>query len=129
MTCLDLSPAITAIRSRPDEFEILGNTLNHTRSRHSFTFLGGGEVRVYAACDCATLPTSPEQGRVFHDAFVHWHATYWRPLEINREFASHFRPPSLWKRLLARLLKFLLSSQQPVPHSSSVTSRALPSAG
>ena len=42
-----------------------------------------------------------------------WKVVYWEPhlaqieaekraAEINREFASHFRPPNAWRRFLAR---------------------------
>ena len=38
MTYLDLAPAITALRARPEEFEFSNDTLYHPRSRHR----GGG---------------------------------------------------------------------------------------
>jgi hypothetical protein len=44
-------------------------------------------------------------------------ASYWRPLEINREFASHFEP-SLWRRLAIWLLRHLLSGPQAAKSSS-----------
>jgi len=66
-------------------------------------------VRVEAACDCALLRASPEQSRVFHKAYSDWHASYWRPLEINREFAAHFAPPSLLRRAAIWLLRRMLS--------------------
>jgi len=86
MAYLELAPAISAIRSRPEEFEFSHNTLHHLTSRHRFRFLSEDDVRVEAACDCALLRASPEQSRVFHKAYSDWHASYWRPLEINREF-------------------------------------------
>jgi hypothetical protein len=109
MAYLDLGPAITAIRARPEEFEFSGNTLHHARSRHSFYFPSDGDVRVHANCDCATLRASREQAEVFQAAYKEWHATYWRTVEINREFASHFDPPGLLRRLGVRLLTYLLS--------------------
>jgi hypothetical protein len=109
MTYLDLAPAIAAIRSRPEEFEISRDSLYHRRSRHSFNFLGEDDVRIDAACDCSLLRASSEQARAFHAAYREWQATYWRPMVINREFASHFAPPPLWQRLAVRLLSWLLS--------------------
>src|SRR5207237_5097264 len=100
MTYLELAPAITALRSRPDEFELRDNALHHLGSRHSFRFLSDDEVRIEAFCDCSQLRASREQSRTLHEAFTHWQATYWRPLEINREFADHFAPPGLVRRLL-----------------------------
>jgi len=124
MVYLDLGPAITAIRARPEEFEFSGNTLHHPRSRHSFDFLSDGDVRVRADCDCSTLQTSSEQSKVFQAAYREWHTTYWRALEINREFASHFEPPGLWRRLGVRLLTYLLS--RPSSTSPASMKSALP---
>jgi hypothetical protein len=118
MVHLDLGPAITAIRARPEEFEFSGNTLHHPRSRHSFHFLEDGDVRVQADCNCSTLQTSREQSKVFRAAYQEWHTTYWRALEINREFASHFEPPGFWRLLGVRLLTYLLSRpSSPAPAS------------
>jgi hypothetical protein len=109
MTYLDLAPAITALRSRPEEFEFSNDRLHHRRSRHSFRFVSEDDVRIEAACDCAYLRAAPEQTKTFHAAYREWHASYWRPLEINREFASHFAPPPLWRRLAAWMLQRLLT--------------------
>jgi hypothetical protein len=124
MTYLELAPAITAIRSRPEEFEFSNDTLHHLRSRHSFRFMNDDDVEIHAACDCATLRASPEQTRAFHSAYREWHASYWRPLAINREFASHFAPPSWWRRLAIWLLRRLLSWPRPAKSPSLQT--ALP---
>lgn len=124
MAYLELAPAITAIRSRPEEFEFSNNTLHHLNSRHRFRFLGEDDVRIEAACDCALLKASPEQSKAFYTAYSEWHSTYWRPLQINREFAAHFAPPALWRRIAIWLLRRLLSwtpsekasvLQEPVP--------------
>jgi hypothetical protein len=123
MAYLELAPAITAIRSRPEEFEFSNNTLHHLRSRHTFRFLSDGDMEIHAACDCASLRASPEQIKVFHTAYRQWYASYWRPLEINREFASHFAPPSLWRRFAIWLLRRLLSWQ---PSESSYIKTAQP---
>lgn len=97
MTYLDLAPAITALRARPEEFEFTNDTLLHPRSRHRFRFDSEGDVQIDALCDCYLLRARPEQAKAFHAAYREWHASYWRPLEINREFASHFGPPPLWR--------------------------------
>lgn len=122
MTYLDLAPAITALRSRPEEFEFSHDRLHHRRSRHSFRFLDEDDVRIEAACDCAYLRAKPEQTKTFHAAYREWHASYWRPLEINREFASHFAPPPLWRRLAIWLLQRLVAMPSPD------RSRAVPAA-
>ncbi len=122
MAYLELAPAISAIRSRPEEFEFSHDTLHHLTSRHRFRFLGEDDVRIEAACDCALLRASPEQSRTFHKAYTEWHASYWRPLEINREFAAHFAPPSLWRRtaiwLLRRMLSWTPSSRPSSLHAT-----------
>ncbi len=113
MTYLELAPAITAIRARPEEFEFSNGTLHHARSRHRFHFVSEDDVQIHAVCDCSLLRASREQTKAFHAAYREWHASYWRPLGINREFASHFTPPSLWRRLAIWLLRRLLSWPEP----------------
>jgi hypothetical protein len=116
MTYLDLAPAITALRSRPEEFEFSNETLHHLRSRHRFRFVGEDDVRIDAVCDCALLRAKPEQAKTFHAAYRQWHASYWRPIEINREFAAHFETPPLWRRLAIGLLQYLISRpSSPTP--------------
>jgi len=123
MTYLELAPAITALRSWPEEFEVSDNTLHHLASRHRFRFLSDDEVEIHAACDCSTLRASPEQARAFHAAYRDWHSSYWRPLEISREFAAHFAPP-LWRRAAIWLLRHLLAL--PRFDRPRAASRALP---
>ena len=48
MTYLDLAPAITALRARPEEFEFVNDTLHHPRSRHRFRFDSEGDVQIDA---------------------------------------------------------------------------------
>jgi hypothetical protein len=108
MAYLELSPAIAALRARPEEFEFSNDTLHHLGSRHGFRFLSEDSVEIHADCGCAILKASQEQTKVFHAAYREWHASYWRPLEINREFASHFEPP-LWRRAAIWLLRRLLT--------------------
>ncbi len=124
MTYLDLAPAIAAIRSRPEEFEFSHDSLHHLHSRHRFHFIGEDDVRIDAACDCSLLRASREQAKAFHDAYREWRASYWRPVEVNREFASHFDPPPLWRRLAIWLLRRLLSG--PLSASRSPLKTATP---
>jgi hypothetical protein len=120
MTYLELAPAISALRSRPEEFEFSNSALHHLRSRHSFHFVGEDDLQIHAACDCASLRASPEQTTAFQQAYREWHASYWRPLEINREFAAHFAPPQTWRRLAIWLLRRLLAWPEPAARPSSV---------
>ena len=118
MAYLELSPAIAALRARPEEFEFSNDTLHHLGSRHRFRFLSEESVEIHADCGCAILKASQEQTKAFHAAYREWHASYWRPLEINREFASHFEP-ALWRRAAIWLLRRLLTMPRS-PKSSSV---------
>ncbi|SJZ30375.1 hypothetical protein SAMN02745126_00006 [Enhydrobacter aerosaccus] len=120
MTYLELAPAITALRSRPEEFEFTDGCLHHLNSRHRFHFRSDNEVEIHALCDCSLLRARPEQAKDFHAAYREWHASYWRPMEINREFASHFAPPPLWRRAAIWLLRRLLAWQ----HAPSPTVKA-----
>ena len=45
-----------------------------------------------------------EDGQELWTAYREWHANYWRPIEINREFAAHFRSPNILQRALRALL-------------------------
>ena len=113
MTYLDLAPAITALRARPEEFAFSNNTLHHPRSRHSFRFPNEDDVQIDAICDCSLLRAKPEQARAFQAAYREWQASYWRPLQINREFASHFTA-SPGRRLAIWLLRRLVTGPQRV---------------
>jgi hypothetical protein len=109
MAYLDLSPAIAALRAQPEEFEFSNDTLHHLGSGHRFRFPSEDSVEIHADCGCALLKASQEQTKLFHTAYCEWHASYWRPLEINREFASHFEP-TLWRRVAIWLLRRLLAT-------------------
>ena len=115
MAYLELSPAIAALRARPEEFS--DDTLHHLGSRHRFRFLSEDSVEIHADCGCSVLKASQEQTKVFHAAYRDWHASYWRPLEINREFASHFEP-ALWRRAAIWLLRRLLTVPRAAKASS-----------
>ena len=117
MAYLELSPAIAALRARPEEFEFSNDTLHHLSSRHSFRFLNDESVEIHAHCGCVFLKASPEQTKVFHAAHREWHESYWRPLEINRAFASHFEP-ALWRRAAIWLLRRLLTMPRAAKSSS-----------
>lgn len=116
MSYLDLGPMITALRSAPDEFELAGGWLVHPRSAHSFRFKPNDEVELRATCDCTLLTMRPEQMRELAESFREWERDYWRPLLINREFASHFAPRSGLRRVLivlaSRLQQWLLRPQR-----------------
>src|SRR5882762_2137413 len=64
MAYLELSPAIAALRARPEEFEFSNDTLHHLDSRHSFRFLNDESVEIHAHCGCAFLKASQEQTKV-----------------------------------------------------------------
>lgn len=102
MTYLDVRPMITALRSSPDSFEFTSGSLHHIPSRHRFQFDQARRVNVVAQCDCSSLAVTREQEVALFEAFVDWRSTYWRPLEINRQFTAHFNPP-WWQRLLINL--------------------------
>jgi hypothetical protein len=48
-----------------------------------------------------------DQGKDLWNAFQIWEAAYWRPVEINKEFARHFGPPN-WLQRLYRGLRLIL---------------------
>ncbi len=100
MAYLDVNPLMGSLRTRPEEFNFRGDWLTHMPSRHSFKFEPSGRVQIRAECNCAFLAIHPQQERQLADSFRDWHTNYWRPLEINREFASHFRPRSALRRWL-----------------------------
>jgi hypothetical protein len=117
MAYLELSPAIAALRARPEDFEFSNDTPHHLQSGHRFHFLSEDNVEIHANCDCALLKASQEQAKAFHAAYREWHASYWQPLEINRQFASHFEP-SLWRRAAIWLLRRLLTMPRRAKSSS-----------
>jgi hypothetical protein len=104
MAYLELSPMIAALRDRPTDFEVDRGWLVHFPSRHCFMFDRLGNVAMRARCDCAHLSVRVEDGQELWTAYREWHANYWRPIEINREFAAHFRRPNILQRALRRLL-------------------------
>jgi hypothetical protein len=100
MAYLDVSPMMTALRTMPEEFEFRSGWLQHIPSRHSFKFDPEGRVQMRAECSCAFLAVRREQEQELFRTFQEWQSNYWRPLEINRQFASHFRPRSAFRRFL-----------------------------
>jgi hypothetical protein len=118
MAYLDVSPMITALRTTPDEFELVGGWLSHIRSSHSFKFDPNDHVELRAACNCTLLAIKPEDERELSKCFREWESGYWRPLEINREFASHFlRRRGLRQMMISltgRLHRWLLQSPRYV---------------
>ena len=114
MSYLDVTPMIASLRTMPEHFEMDRDWLVHIPSRHSFQFDATGRVRIMARCSCSSLSIRPIQQPELCELFHHWHTSYWRPLLINREFASHFLPPSRVRQFLitavARLHRALLQS-------------------
>lgn len=128
MNYLDVSPMIAALRDTPDEFELANGWLNHIRSRHGFRFSPNDGVEIRAACDCALLAVRQEQQRELAMAYREWESDYWRPLQINREFASHFAArPGLHQWLISltgRLHRWLLSAERHTGHASARLAKA-----
>jgi hypothetical protein len=104
MAYLDVSPMVAALRERPEDFEMKGKWLLHKASHHRFKLGCEGNVRLEAPCDCSFLTVSRGQGQELWQAYQIWHQAYWRPTVINRQFASHFRQPSWWWRLLRHVV-------------------------
>jgi hypothetical protein len=102
MDSIDVGPMITALRATPDHFEFSGGRLHHIPSLHRFEFDRLGLISMQAECGCASLSVSKEQEMQLFQAYNEWTATYWRPLQINRQFAEHFELP-LWRRVLINL--------------------------
>ena len=96
---LDVAPMISALQFQPADFEYKQGQLRHIPSRHDFLFDRSGRVTIDAFCRCAGRSISSEQGEQLFTAFKAWKEFYWLPLEIDREFASHFRAPNRWVRL------------------------------
>ena len=125
MAYLDVGPMIHALRASPEHFEFTNGSLHHIPSRHKFQFDWEGRVRVEARCDCAFLAVNTGQESAICEAFSEWRMNYWRPIEINREFASHFERPSWFRQslidLTARLHRALLRqgswSREPKAHT------------
>jgi hypothetical protein len=103
MAYLDVSPMITALRTQASDFELSRGWLKHAPSRHRFKFDRYGNVSIDAHCDCASLSVAPEQSRELWQEFQVWREVYWRPVEINREFASHFKEPNAFQRMIRRI--------------------------
>lgn len=103
MAYLDVSPMMVALRDTPEEFELRNNWLFHAPSKHSFSFDSSNRVHIRADCNCAFLAVRPEQEKELVQAFHDWQTHYWRPLEINREFASHFQPRSWFRQMMIDL--------------------------
>lgn len=96
---LDVAPMISALQFQPTDFELSHGWLNHVPSRHRFKFDKKGQVTIDARCDCSGQSVSREQGDQLFHAFTGWRQHYWPPLQIDREFASHFKSPNTWVRL------------------------------
>ena len=118
MAYLNVSPMISALRSSPESFEYNSGELYHIPSRHRFRFDAQNHVMVDADCGCSFLSVSRNQETALYDAFREWRMSYWRGVEINREFAAHFAPPSRLRSWLIKLTAGL--------HRASLTQRHRP---
>jgi hypothetical protein len=125
MAYLDISPTITALRARPDEFDLVRGWLRHTPSNHRFKVDPRGDVQLEAGCDCVMLSVSRQQGRELYDVYQEWRSGYWRAVEINRQFAAHFRPPGLFRRLW-RAMKARPPAFEPAPATAAAASEPAP---
>jgi hypothetical protein len=97
---LDVAPMISALHFQPTDFELTRGWLRHVPSRHCFKFDAKGNIVIEAHCNCANLSVRAEQGQQLFRMFTCWRENYWQPLQINHEFASHFKRPSAWTRLM-----------------------------
>ncbi len=114
MAYLDVSPMISALSDSPGDFDMSRGQLRHMPSGHKVVFDAfGGSARIDAQCECATLRISREQSVELLAAFRAWKQDYWRAVEINRDFADHFRP-SFARRACVSLLNFLLDNPHPL---------------
>lgn len=108
MAYLDASPLISALRTDPEVFEFRSGYLRHIPSRHSFHFDPASGVQVRAECACSFLKIAENQQPALFEAFQEWRTNYWRPIEINREFATHFRASSWLRQRLIKVTALLL---------------------
>jgi hypothetical protein len=108
MPDLDVSPMIAALRDSPPDFDMRSGRLRHIPSGHKVVFDPfGGSARIEAHCDCATLHVSRKQSRELQLAYLDWKERYWRTVQINREFASHFDRGRRWRALADRVFASL----------------------
>lgn len=121
---LDVSPMLQAIREQPAAFEMEKQYLLHVPSGHRVAFDAEGYARIHTRCACAELSVSQEQSAEMKAAIAWWEESYWRPLivrkaaerrvaEINRAFASHFRPRSKLRRWWDNIVRALLGRDIP----------------
>ena len=103
MAYLNVSPMISALREHPATFTFDGGELHHIPSHHRFLFDSQRHVTVNANCGCSFLRVSKEEETALYDAFQSWRENHWRAVEINREFAAHFAPPSPLRKWLIAL--------------------------
>ena len=98
-TNIDVSPMISALQFQPTDFEFSNGWLRHVPSHHLFKFDKSGRVTIEARCECSRRPVRKDQGDQLFQAFKAWRQYYWEPLQVDREFAGHFRKPDAWVRL------------------------------
>lgn len=63
------------------------------------------------------MAVKTEREPQLYESYCDWQISYWHPLQMNREFASHFQPRSRFRKLLinlvGRLLRRLLGRGNP----------------
>jgi hypothetical protein len=114
---IDVAPMISALQFQPTDFELSSGWLKHAPSRHRFKFDKKGRVTIEARCDCSGRPVRADQADQLFHAFKAWRQFYWEPLQIDREFASHFEKPNAWVRLFRDIkmaLRRFVGTAQPV---------------
>lgn len=87
---LDLSPMIEALKFQPSDFELERGWLVHVPSRHRYRFDRRGNLSIDAHCGCAVLEIRRDHEGELKTAVDRWRTDYWRYVETNREFSSHF---------------------------------------
>lgn len=122
MAYLDVNPMILALHRTPDHFAFARGQLHHIPSGHRFKFDPTGRVTIEAQCACSHLEVQADQQTELSETFHDRQVSYWRPLEINRQFAAHFTLP-LWRRILISVTGYLhraLLAQSKVKHTAEV---------
>jgi hypothetical protein len=115
MTYLDINPMLMALRMTPDRFELVDGWLHHIPSAHSFRLGPNEGVEVLANCDCTQLAVRPEQRPLLAVGIREWESRYWKPLLINREFASHFSGGLIFRVMIGltgRIHRWLLERER-----------------
>ena len=107
MAYLDISPVLTALRERPNEFTVSDGWVQQHSSRYRLKAQVDGHVLVETEDGSAGPLISCSQGFDLFRAIENWRVNYWIPREVNRIFARQIRPQRLWQRTLDRVEAWL----------------------